>query len=131
MLSGNPDYQSNPICGIGSFAAASETNQRIEFDVGTDQTLYVGGVDKTVRMYDTASGKQKGSIGVFDDVCNGVSCSSVNSSSMLAVAVGARRFPSEDNFDKDSLEASETESPGCLYMYSLKSASIKTVRDSS
>ena len=113
MLSGNPDHQSNPIRGLGSFATCSDSNQRIEFDMDSER-LFVGGVDNCVRIYDIASGELKGKIEGLDDVCNGVSCNQ----EQLAVACGARRFPTENELDSDHIDQSDI--PGCLRLYQMQ-----------
>eukprot|EP00527_Entomoneis_sp_CCMP2396_P002700 CAMPEP_0198142150 /NCGR_PEP_ID=MMETSP1443-20131203/5035_1 /TAXON_ID=186043 /ORGANISM="Entomoneis sp., Strain CCMP2396" /LENGTH=382 /DNA_ID=CAMNT_0043805107 /DNA_START=33 /DNA_END=1178 /DNA_ORIENTATION=- len=68
MLSGNEDYQSEPIRGIRSFATSSDTNQRLEFDMDCNTNrLFIGGLDRCVRGYDTKSGKLLGTVGGGDD----------------------------------------------------------------
>jgi WD40 repeat protein len=131
MLSGD-HKQSDPIRGIGSFSTCSDTNQRLEFDCD-DETMYVGGRDKCVRIYDIASGKQTGAIDNLEDASNGVSY--MAQTKLLAVATGSRRFPTEselDNSDDSELDNSELENseldnieveqgvPGCLRLYSLR-----------
>lgn len=122
MLSGNPDYQSNPIRGIGSFETDSDTNQRLEFDLDdTGERLFVGGRDKCVRIYDVSSGDLKHTIDGLDDAANGVSfCSHASAkTSYLAVATGSRRFPSEEDLDSDneSVHPASEQPPGFLSLY--------------
>ena len=123
MLSGNPDQQSNPIGGTGSFETDSETNQRMEFDLDdAGERMYVGGRDKCIRIYNVASGKLQQTIAGLDDAANGVSvCNSSASSSRgyLAVATGARRFPTEDDFDNDVVKRTSDQPPGHLHLYRL------------
>lgn len=111
MLSGRPEYQTNPVRGIATFETMNESNQRIEFDVDSSgQTLYAGGQDKCVRIYDVKSGRCTGMIGDLDDTANGVSASNVIGTNMLAVATGSRRFESFDEIHGDQ--------PGSLRIYS-------------
>jgi WD40 repeat protein len=57
MLSGNPDYQSEPISGIRSFATSSDTNQRLEFDLdGCADRIFIGGLDHCVRCLQLSLG---------------------------------------------------------------------------
>jgi hypothetical protein len=121
MLSGDPDYQSRPVCGFASFATENDTNQRLQFDISSDgQTVYVGGRDKCLRMYNIASGDLDGTIeDGIDDAVNGVSCSSqVNGKAFLALAIGSRQFPSEDDLDQDCVACS-THTAGSLRLYSI------------
>jgi len=123
MLSGNPHYQSNPVRGLGSYKTDSNTNQRLEFDLDeTGQTLYVGGRDKCVRIYDVKSGDLNGSIDHLDDVANGLSYtynSSLNRG-LLAVATGSRRFPFEEDLDLDAMPGpSQNMFPGYLRLYEM------------
>ena len=129
MLSGNPDYQSNPVRGLASFETKSETNQRLEFDIdsSTGQTLYVGGQDKCVRIYCISSGKLIGLIDCLDDAVNGVSYFYNESTgrSFLAVATGSRRFLSEADLDADDIPTitdDDQPPPGYLRLYSLSNA---------
>jgi WD40 repeat protein len=120
MISGNPEYQSNPIRGMGSFETDSDTNQRLEFDLDdTGKHLYVGGRDKCVRIYDVASGNLEHTIDGLDDAANGVSfCKhSSTQNSYLAVATGSRRFPSEEDFDNDAVPQASEQPPGFLSLY--------------
>jgi WD40 repeat protein len=127
MLSGRDEYQTNPICGYGSFATKNDTNQRIEFDVSkTGESLFVGGRDRCVRVYDTQSGECTSTICDFEDCANGVSCHTElgTTKTLLAVATGSRRFPSEEDLDADStcsdnLDNEDEIAPGCLRLYSL------------
>ena len=114
MLSGQSEYQSNPIRGLSSFATVNDTNQRLEFDIDpTGLTMFVGGQDKCVRIYDIKSGKCKDRITDLDDVVNGVSSSNTNDRSLLAIATGSRRFAS---LDDDGIEIS-ADPPGYLRLY--------------
>lgn len=97
----------HPVCGILGYTTDSETNQRIQFDVD-HSSLYVGGRDKCVRIYDKATGKANGIIDNLGDVANGVSCfSSGRNSRLLAVATGSRSFNVNDYGD-DSSDSSES-----------------------
>jgi telomerase Cajal body protein 1 len=121
MLSGDPDYQSTPVRGLGSYVTDNNTNQRLKFEIDeTGQTLLVGGRDKCVRVYAVSSGEWKGQIDGLDDAANGVSYSKTSSNRvLLAVATGSRHFPSEDAFDLDAVPQSCDEMPGYLRLYEL------------
>lgn len=127
MLSGNAEYQSNPVRGLASYATDSNTNQRLEFDVNeTGQRLYVGGQDRCVRIYDVASGKLIERIEGLHDAVNGVSFSfhSETKGSFLAIASGSRHFPSEFDFDQNRISPSpEEQAPGRLSLYRLPKTS--------
>ena len=119
MLSGQSDYQSNPIRGLSSFETMNDTNQRLEFDIdSTGQTMYVGGQDKCVRIYDIKSGKCKGKILDLDDVANGVSVSTNGGRTLLAIATGSRRFESQEDDFQES-DKSLVRQPGYLHLYDL------------
>ncbi|KAL7569269.1 hypothetical protein ACA910_016821 [Epithemia clementina (nom. ined.)] len=125
MLSGNPEYQSEPVRGIRSFATCSDTNQRLEFDLdGNSNRLFVGGLDHCVRCYDTKSGKLLGALdSCFDQAVNGVSfhqfsSSSTNDGGILAAATGARHFPSEEDFENGFVNCQQS-SPGRLHLFRL------------
>jgi WD40 repeat protein len=128
MLSGNPDHQSNPVRGLASYETKSDTNQRLEFDIdASGQTLYVGGQDSCVRVYDLSSGKLNYRLLLdgLDDAVNGVSHTYQNGSSLLAVATGSRRFLSDEDLDHDHDHANVVPSstfeppPGNLRLYKL------------
>jgi telomerase Cajal body protein 1 len=123
MLSGDPDYQSNPVQGLASYETRNETNQRLEFEIGDDNVLYVGGQDKCVRVYDIVSGKLTGKIEGLDDSANGVSFACVQGKAFLAVATGSRRFLSDDDLLADdehgASHVQEDSPPGSLSLYSL------------
>jgi len=108
VLSGNPDYQNQPIMGVGSFTTSSDTNQRLEFDLSKDgSTLYVGGLDSCCRVYDTRSSKLLHTITGLDRANNGVSCACVGNKAMLALVTGTRHFE-EDHIMQEQ---------GSLYLY--------------
>lgn len=121
MLSGHPEHQSNPVRGLASYETKSDTNQRLEFDIdATGQTLYVGGQDNCVRVYDVLAGKLKATIDCLGDAANGVSHAYQNGRSLLAVATGSRRFPSEDDLDSDgTAPISAVEPSGYLRLYDM------------
>jgi WD40 repeat protein len=114
MLSGNPDCQSHPVRGFASFETRNATNQRLEFDLDR-QTLFVGGCDKCVRIYNTETNKRIGFIKDLD-VCNGISYTMLGQTGLLAIATGARRFPEEDN-DGDSFDLCRP--PGFIRLFKL------------
>jgi telomerase Cajal body protein 1 len=120
MLSGQSEFQSNPIRGLSSYATMNDTNQRLEFDIDpTGQTMFVGGQDHCVRIYDVKSGKCTDRISDLGDVANGVSFSSTNGRSLVAIATGSRRFASLDDDYHDDNEAL-IDPPGYLRLYDYK-----------
>lgn len=124
MLSGNPNYQSNPVYGFASYSTKNDTNQRLEFDIDSSgQTMYVGGQDNCVRVYDLSSGKLKGQIDALEDAANGVSHVYQNGRSLLAVATGSRRFIFDDDDDDDGVvlpqQSMTLQPPGYLRLYEL------------
>ena len=117
MLSGQSEYESNPIRGLSSYETMNNTNQRLEFDIEpSGQSIFIGGQDNCVRIYDIKSGKCKGRIGDLDDVANGVSISNTHGRSLVAIATGSRRFESLDDDDNDGNEA-VINPPGYLRLY--------------
>jgi WD40 repeat protein len=126
MLSGQADYQSNPIRGLSSYETRNDTNQRLEFDIdSTGQTMYVGGQDNCVRIYDIKSGKCTERIDDLDDVVNGVSISTTNGRSLLAIATGSRRFASWDD-DFQDMNKSFLSPPGYLRLFECNCAKEQT-----
>jgi telomerase Cajal body protein 1 len=126
MLSDNPDHASVPVSGMASYSTTNDTNQRLEFDIDdTGESLLVGGKDGKVLNYSTSTGELVGSIeaeGADTEPANGVSFSRVANRRLLAVATGARRFPSEDDdLDPDPVDSTENASdpPGFLRLYEL------------
>ena len=121
MLSGQSEYQCQAIRGLSSYATVNDTNQRLEFDIDpTGRTLYVGGQDHCVRIYDIKSGQCTDMITDLDDAANGVSISNTtNGRSVLAVATGSRRFPSVDDDDDDDDDHHQVlvNPPGYLRLY--------------
>lgn len=131
MLSDNPDHDSAPVSGMASYSTINDTNQRLEFDLdGTGESLLVGGKDGKVRIYSTSTAELVGAIAVGGEdtePANGVSFSDVGSKRLLAVATGARRFPSDDDLDLDRAPADTVENasnpPGFLRLYELSMVS--------
>ncbi len=114
MLSGQSEYQCHPIRGLSSYETVNDTNQRLEFDIDpTGRTMYVGGQDHCLRIYDIKSGQCTNMITDLDDAANGVSIANANGRSVLAVATGSRRFPSVDDDDPQVL----VNPPGYLRLY--------------
>jgi WD40 repeat protein len=86
-----------PVAGVKSYAANHNTNQRLEFHVdtangATSNKLYIGDRDKTVKVYDIASGDLLETI-VMQDTVNGVSVHSDH----VAVSLGERRFVEDED----------------------------------
>ena len=125
MLSGNPEFQSEPIRGIRSFATRSDTNQRLEFDLdGQSDRLFVGGVDKCVKCYSTTSGELLGTLdGYFNQTVNGISFhrSSSSQNGILVAATGSRHFPSDEDLESDRVTC-QSASPGRLHIFKLGSS---------
>jgi len=123
MLSDDPDHQSNPIRGLASYATSNDTNQRIEFDVEANgSTMYVGSQDNCVRIYDISSGKLTGIVDGLDGVANGVSHAYQRNGddSYLAVALGSRTFPSEEDIENERFSSPPDLTPGNLHLYKMK-----------
>ena len=119
MLSGLVEHQSHPIRGFASYETFNDTNQRLEFDMD-EEILYVGGQDRCVRLYDMSSGKCRNRIMDLDDCVNGVSHTALHGRSLLAVATGARRFPSHDEpCDSTILPVAAMDPPGYLRLYDI------------
>jgi len=119
MLSGNIEYQSRPIAGYSSFATQNDTNQRLEFALDeSGQTLFAGGTDRKVRVYDTKSGNLQTTIDGLDDVANGVSFAHMETAkaSFLAVTTGSRHFPSLEDLEQE-IPPLPSASTGCLRLY--------------
>ena len=133
MLSGEGGTTS-PIRGIGSFRTVSNTNQRLQFDLSDDgNTLYAGGMDRCVRIYDTQSGRLLNNLDGMDDATNGVSFTRLsNQKSYLAVATGSRRFAEEYESDEDERPTRTIQTPGHLRLYKLgvdKKDASTTIQD--
>ena len=127
MLTGNP---SHPIQGILAFPRNGETtNQKLQFDLHTnphtqEEELITASQDQGVLIYSAQTGQLRHTVDGFDDVVNGVSTVTKNHTSLLAVAVGGRRFPNhflleeEKEKEEDDDESSHV-SPGYLELYNL------------
>ncbi len=124
---------SNFCPGIASFETSNDTNQRIEFSLQQDQ-LWTGGLDGCVRVYSHTKTKDNLLAKLeFGDCVNGVSLhpDPIDSSSnnaqleklfpedsndssedrkpfktLLAVALGKRHFPSENDWENDNPQES-------------------------
>jgi WD40 repeat protein len=118
--------------GLASYATDSDTNQRLEFDLDeTGETLYVGGKDQCVRMYNTKTGELTRVVEDLEDAANGVSFCRIAASSqqghakrsLLAVTTGSRHFPTDEDWDNESeSHGSASEQPiipGQVLLYSL------------
>jgi WD40 repeat protein len=125
MLSGNADYISQPIHGLASYATQSTTNQKLEFEVH-EGSLYVGGQDACVRIYDTKTGAMVGSIDQLPDTANGVSFfhHETLQKQWLAVATGSRHFPTVDDLEQDGVPIEDPSiEAGRLYLYEIRNKS--------
>ena len=122
MLSDNPENQSHPIQGFGSFATKNDTNQRIEFDLDEQgKTIFVGGRDECVRIYDVHSGELLDRISIVGDAANGVSFKQVAQTRMLAVATGSRHFQTDNSEDDEqNSRTQKVAAPGFLRLYKLR-----------
>jgi hypothetical protein len=91
---------------------------------GSNKRLVVGGVDGQVRIYNTKSNELEHRIVVDDGqmVVNGVSTAVIDDhTSYVAVACGARQFPSMEELENNANKA-ETVRPGGLLLYKLRKA---------
>ena len=85
---------------VASYYRSGNTNQRLDFDLSPNgDTLFVGGLDGRVLIYDTgcggAEGCAKGEIGGIGDAANGVSVIGEGGGGKglaVAVAVGQRHY---------------------------------------
>jgi WD40 repeat protein len=127
MLSGIDEYQTNPVLVMKSYETWNDTNQRIEFDFNCDtgNTLYVGGQDNCVRVYDVSTGNLKARMEGFDDVVSGVSFfrGFANNGPLLATASGSRYFPnipdSEQTIGFEPSVLPESRPQGMLSLFSI------------
>lgn len=87
-----------PICGVKSYAANHNSNQRLQFHVQDDR-VYIGDRDNTVKIYDITSGDLMETI-EMGDVVNGVSVHS----DFMAVSLGERAFAEEEMVCRGSIE---------------------------
>jgi len=102
MLSGKDDAAYHPVRGIAAYTRDSDTNQRLQFDLDDEgRRLFVASQDRTVKVYDTQTGKLIKCMEGFHDVVNGVTYSSRNGRELLAVATGARRFKEEEEEEEE------------------------------
>jgi WD40 repeat protein len=105
---------------MSSYATCSDTNQRLEFDFDEHgRRLFVGGHDRCVRVYDVPSGKLLKKLEGLEDVANGISytSSAALNSGLLAVAVGARRFPEDTGVEQEDCGSVVTNVPGSVELY--------------
>lgn len=116
--------------GLHSFSTMNDTNQRLGFDFdGGNSTLFLGGQDFTVRMYNAQNGQSKGNIRLRTTnsqpadatqscAVNGVSYHKMkNGTRWLAIATGERWFPVEQDYGDDpSLNVAR---PGSLQLHEL------------
>ncbi len=84
--------------GIASYPTCNDTNQRLGFAL--DDRLWIGGQDKCVRIYNL-DGSMVDTMDGFEDAVNGVSIHTAGERTLMATAVGSRRFPSEQDWDED------------------------------
>lgn len=86
--------------GVASFSTCNDTNQRLEFAIDNN-TLWIGGLDKCVRVYNLDSGVLEFQVDNFNDAVNGVSVASVGGKTYLATASASRKFPTELDWEND------------------------------
>ncbi|OEU16273.1 WD40 repeat-like protein, partial [Fragilariopsis cylindrus CCMP1102] len=106
---------SNYCPGIARFEVDNDTNQRIEFQIHGDQ-IWTGGRDGCVRVYSyrtSTSETTKQLISDMNDESNGDEDHNNSSDigmkkSLLAVAIGTRHFPSENDWDSEEPHTSLT-----------------------
>jgi WD40 repeat protein len=117
---------------LQSYSTVNDTNQRLGFDFDAENnTLFVGGRDGTVRLYNAQSSQSRGQIRLASSLdalpepaehscaINGISYHRMsNGSKWLAVSTGERRFPAEQEYDDDD-QACNTSPPGNLQLYQL------------
>jgi WD40 repeat protein len=111
-------YQGRSSAGLASYERDGDTNQKLQFDTDEERNrLFVGSRDKCVNIYDISTKKIISKISGLSDAANGVSYS--RSNKMLAVSIGARSFPTVEDYDDDSLSAlsSFVAPPGFLDLY--------------
>jgi WD40 repeat protein len=93
---------SNYCPGIASFEIDNDTNQLVEFQLHESQ-IWMGGMDRCVRVYDQPSGRILAKFGRFKDAVNGVSLSTSSGETLLAVSTGTRHFAAENDDDVNGL----------------------------
>ena len=87
--------------GVASYETSNETNQRLDFAIH-ESRLWVGGMDAKIRVYQLSSRELIGQMDdSLKDTVNGVSLSNSNGKTLLAVSLGSRKFPSDDDWDND------------------------------
>eukprot|EP00804_Cyclotella_cryptica_P014261 CCRYP_018654-RA/>CCRYP_018654-RA protein AED:0.02 eAED:0.02 QI:0/-1/0/1/-1/0/1/0/490 len=117
--------QCHPVCGLQSFARDGNTNQRLDFDVdeyGEKIFMGTGRSDGVVKFYNRSNATVGGEIKLnledekspLRDAVNGVSFMTICNRSVLAVAVGSRRYE-----DQPDCENSVPMKTGLLQLYIL------------
>jgi WD40 repeat protein len=114
--------------GVSTFATDNDTNQRLEFTLHSSH-VYVGGRDGRVCIYDESS---QGLVGTLDTqkvqgggcvggAANGVSLSDSTGRTLLAVACGSRKFPTENDWDcEDPYSSSTCQEGGSLGLHEVR-----------
>eukprot|EP00804_Cyclotella_cryptica_P014260 CCRYP_018654-RB/>CCRYP_018654-RB protein AED:0.07 eAED:0.07 QI:0/0/0/1/0/0/3/0/437 len=113
------------VCGLQSFARDGNTNQRLDFDVdeyGEKIFMGTGRSDGVVKFYNRSNATVGGEIKLnledekspLRDAVNGVSFMTICNRSVLAVAVGSRRYE-----DQPDCENSVPMKTGLLQLYIL------------
>lgn len=119
MLSDNPEYAQTPLRGVASFETVNPTNQRLDFCIHSDR-LYVGGYDRTVRVYDLKTHEELSRLEDLPGVVNGVSVTTTAQNQiLLAASCGSRQFPTDDDLMGDRNQITDA-TPGCLQLYKLE-----------
>lgn len=114
---------SRPICGIQSYPADHDTNQRLQFDFDTHGRLLVGGRDNCVRIYHIPTGTLVDTISGLHSAVNGVSCHG----DFVALSVGSRVFPDDEFYntdDNDDMAKPVVRGTLELYHANLKNATV-------
>lgn len=116
--------------GLQSFATVNATNQRLGLDFDAENnTLFVGGQDATVRLYNAQNGQSKGNLHLFNSADTVLSCAvngvsyykMKNGTRWLAISTGERHFP----VDYDDAPPSDATRPGRVQLHQLLDESVK------
>lgn len=99
--------------GVAYYETCNDTNQRLAFGFdGNGESLWIGGLDKCVRVYNLSTGSLASKLEGFEDAVNGVSMHVLGARRLLATAVGSRRFPSENDWENGNPDENVKASAG-------------------